>query len=206
MVYFAPLRQSAHRRRPKLFGQKCRVDKLLKRFLQRLRQQKISLRIRGKERTVKVFDAEVLLRGVWPGRAWPARVIVVVVPGLKLKPGYLITTDLTLDPGEAGRVYDGRYQIEVNFDEAKELGLGHYQGRSGQGVRRWPLFLSFAQMMLKFMATGRIPVSLPELNWCWYTKENTVGQVRRRLIELCRPPISRPKTSPVTQQLSLKAA
>jgi hypothetical protein len=43
----------------------------------------------------------------------------------------LITTDLTLDPGEAVRVYDGRYQIEVNFDEAKELGLGHDQGRSG---------------------------------------------------------------------------
>jgi hypothetical protein len=43
---------------------------------------------------------------------------------LKLKPWYLITTDLTLDPREAVRVYDGGYQIEVNFDEAKELGLG----------------------------------------------------------------------------------
>ena len=206
VVYFAPLRQSTRRRRPKLFGQKCRVDKLLKRSPQRLRHQKIRLQIRGKERTVKVFDSEVLLRGVWPGRTWPARVIVVVVPGLKLKPWYLITTDLTLDPGEAVHVYDGRYQIEVNFDEVKELGLGHYQGRSGQGVRRWPLFLSFAQMMLKFIATGRLSVPLPPLNWSWYTQENTVGQVRRRLIELRRPPISRAKTLPATQQLSLKAA
>jgi hypothetical protein len=206
VVYFAPLRQSARRRRPKLFGQKCRVDKLLKRFPQRVRPQKMRLRIRGKERTVQVFDSQVLLRGVWAGRAWPARVIVVVVPGLKLKPWYLITTDLMLDPLEAVRVYDGRYQIEINFDEVKELGLGHYQGRSGQGVRRWPLFLSFAQMLLKFIATGLISVSLPELNWSWYTKENTLGQVRRRLIELCRPPISRAKTIPATQQLSLKAA
>ena len=206
VVYFAPLRQSARRRRPKLFGQKCRVDKLLKRFPQRVRPQKMRLRIRGKERTVQVFDSEVLLRGVWAGRAWPARVIVVVVPGLKLKPWYLITTDLMLDPLEAVRVYDGRYQIEINFDEVKELGLGHYQGRSGQGVRRWPLFLSFAQMLLKFIATGLISVSLPELNWSWYTKENTLGQVRRRLIELCRPRISRPKTIPANQQLSLKAA
>jgi hypothetical protein len=206
VVYFAPLRQSARRRRPKLFGQKCRVDKLLKRFPQRVRPQKMRLRIRGKERTVQVFDSEVLLRGVWAGRAWPARVIVVVVPGLKLKPWYLITTDLMLDPLEAVRVYDGRYQIEINCDEVKELGLGHYQGRSGQGVRRWPLFLSFAQMLLKFIATGLISVSLPELNWSWYTKENTLGQVRRRLIELCRPPISRAKTIPATQQLSLKAA
>ena len=206
VVYFAPLRQSARRRRPKLFGQKCRVDKVLKRFPQRLGPQKMRLRIRGKERTVQVFDSEVLLRGVWAGRAWPARVIVVVVPGLKLKPWYLISTDLMLDPLEAVRVYDGRYQIEINFDEVKELGLGHYQGRSGQGVRRWPLFLSFAQMLLKFIATGLISVSLPELNWSWYTKENTLGQVRRRLIELCRPPISRVKTIPATQQLSLKAA
>lgn len=205
VVYFAPLRQSARRRRPKLFGQKCRVDKLLKRFPQRVRPQKMRLRIRGKERTVQVFDSEVLLRGLWAGRAWPARVIVVVVPGLKLKPWYL-TTDLMLDPLEAVRVYDGRYQIEINFDEVKELGLGHYQGRSGQGVRRWPLFLSFAQMLLKFIATGLISVSLPELNWSWYTKENTLGQVRRRLIELCRPRISRAKTIPANQQLSLKAA
>lgn len=206
VVYFAPLRHSARRRRPKLFGQKCRVDKLLKRFPQRVRPQKMRLRIRGKERTVQVFDSEVLLRGVWAGRAWPARVIVVVVPGLKLKPWYLLTTDLMLDPLEAVRVYDGRYQIEINFDEVKELGLGHYQGRSGQGVRRWPLFLSFAQMLLKFIATGLISVSLPELNWSWYTKENTLGQVRRRLIELCRPRISRAKTIPANQQLSLKAA
>jgi hypothetical protein len=206
VVYFAPLRQSARRRRPKLFGQKCRVDKLLKRFPQRVRPQKMRLRIRGKERTVQVFDSQVVLRGVWAGRAWPARVIVVVVPGLKLKPWYLITTDLMLDPLEAVRVYDGRYPIEINFDEVKELGLGHYPGRSGQGVRRWPLFLSFAQMLLKFIATGLISVSLPELNWSWYTKENTLGQVRRRLIELCPPPISRAKTIPATQQLSLKAA
>jgi hypothetical protein len=26
------------------------------------------------------------------------------------------------------QAYSGRQQIEVNFDEAKELGLGHYPG------------------------------------------------------------------------------
>ena len=87
------------------------------------------------------------------------------------------------------RAYAGRQQIEVNFDEVKELGLGHYMGRSGQGVRRWPLFLCAAQM--KFIATGVIVMSLPRLNWSWYTEEKTVGQVRRRLIEYCRPRISR---------------
>ncbi|MCA1601598.1 MAG: hypothetical protein LC776_08145 [Acidobacteria bacterium] len=58
-------------------------------------------------------------------------------------------------------------------------------------VRRWPLFLCAAQMTLKFMATGIIDVTLPRLNWSWYAKEDRVGQMRRRLIEYCRPRISR---------------
>ncbi len=102
-----------------------------------------------------------------------------------------MTTDLELDVEEAVRAYAGRQQIEVNFDEVKELGLGHYMGRSGQGVRRWPLFLCAAQMLLKFIATGIIEVALPKLHWSWYAKEDTTGQVRRRLIEYCRPRISR---------------
>ncbi len=102
-----------------------------------------------------------------------------------------MTTDLELDVEEAVRAYAGRQQIEVNFDEVKELGLGHYLGRSGQGVRRWPSFLCAAQMVLKFMATGIIEMALPKLHWAWYQQENTVGQRRRRLSESCRPRISR---------------
>jgi hypothetical protein len=75
---------------------------------------------------------------------------------LTIAPWYLLTSDLELDPCEAVNAYDGRYQIEVNFDEVKELGLGHYQGQSAQGVRRWPLFLSAVQTVLKLMATGKL--------------------------------------------------
>jgi hypothetical protein len=81
--------------------------------------------IRGRERRVQGWETAGLLRGVWAGRVLPARVLIVRVPGLKLKPWYLVTTDLELAPVEAVRAYDGRYQIEVNFDEVKELGLGH---------------------------------------------------------------------------------
>ena len=193
VVYFAPRRQPRGRGRKRLYGQKCRVDKLLKRFPERLRQQPMELFVRGKQRRVQVHSAEVQLRGVWPGRVCAARVIIVVVAGLKMKPWYLLTTDLELDAVEAVRAYDGRYQIEVNMDEVKELGLGHYQGRSGQGVRRWPLLLCASQMLLKLIATEVLKVSLPSLNWSWYKRENTVGQARRRLIEYCRPRISRMK-------------
>jgi hypothetical protein len=205
-LYFTPRPRSPRQRRPQVFGPSCRVDQLRTRFPQRLRRQQTVLRVRGRERGVAVCDAEILLRGVWPHRALPARVVLVTVPGLSLAPWYLLCTDLTLNPVEAVRTYAGRCQIEVNFDEVKELGLGHYQGRSGQGVRRWPLFVCVAHVLLKFLATGVLSVPLPALNWSWYPHEQTVGQVRRRLIELCRPRISRDKPCPVSEQEFANAA
>ena len=191
VVYFAPRRQHKGRGRKKTYGAKCRVDRLLTRFPARLRCHQMKLRVQGCERIVQVAEAEVSLRGVQRGQPLPVRVIIVSVPRRKLKPWYLLTTDLELAVEEAVRAYAGRQQIEVNFDEVKELGLGHYMGRSGQGVRRWPLFLCAAQMSLKFMATGIMVVALPKLHWPWYKQEHTVGQMRRRLIEYCRPRISR---------------
>jgi hypothetical protein len=198
VVYFAPRRQPK-RGRKKTYGQKCRVDRLLKRFPDRLRKQRGELHVQGKERKVEIYAAEILLRGVHKGRALKARVIVVVVPELKkLKPWYLVTTDLELDAIAAVEAYAGRAQVEVNFDEAKELGLGHYQGRSGSGVRRWVVLVCLAQALLKLAATGLIKLDLPKLNWSWYKREETVGQLRRRLIEHCRPHISRTLGEPPT--------
>ena len=88
---------------------------------------------------------------------------MVTVECTKLKPWYLLTTDLRLEVEEAVRAYTGQQQIEFSSDEVKELGLGHYMGRSGQGVRRWPLFLCVVHMTLKFIATGIIALSLPRL-------------------------------------------
>lgn len=191
VVYFAPRRQPK-RGRKKTYGQKCRVDQLLRRFPERLRKQCGALRVQGQARKIEVYDAEVLLRGVHQGRALQARVIVVLVPELKkLKPWYLVTTDLELDVLAAVEAYAGRAQVEVNFDEAKELGLGHYQGRSGSGVRRWAVLVCLSQALLKLAATGLLQLDLPKLNWSWYQREETVGQLRRRLIEHCRPRISR---------------
>ena len=205
-VYFAPRRRSPRQRRPRVFGPSCRVDRLLTQFPQHLGQRRTRLRVRGRTRPVSVYAADILVRGVWPHRALPARVVIVAVPGLSLTPWYLLCTDLILDPLQAVHTYAGRYQIEVNFDEVKELGLGHYQGRSGQGVRRWPLFLCIAHLLLKFLATDVLSVPLPALNWSWYPRENTVGQVRRRLREFCRPRISRDELCPVRAQEFANAA
>jgi hypothetical protein len=133
----------------------------------------------------------MLWRGVWYDHPCPVRLIIVVVPGLRLQSWYLLTTDLELTPLEAVQAYGGRQPIEVNFDEVKEWGLGPYQGRSGEGVRRWPLFLCIAHTLLKLLATQALHIELPALNGSWYKRENTTGQVRRRLTAACRPPISR---------------
>ncbi len=82
VVYFAPRRQPKKGRK-KTYGQKCRVDQLLRRFPDRLRKQRGELYVQGKERKVEIYDAEVLLRGVHQGRALRARVIVVIVPDLR---------------------------------------------------------------------------------------------------------------------------
>lgn len=191
VVYFAPRRQPKSGRK-KTYGRKCRVDQLVKSFPERLRKQSGKLRVQGKERKIEIYDAEILLRGVHRGRACRARILVVIVPELKkLKPWYLVTTDLELGVLATVEAYAGRAQVEVNFDEAKELGLGHYQGRSGSGVRRWPVLVCLSQALLKLAATGLIKLDLPKLNWSWYQREETVGQLRRRLIEHCRPRISR---------------
>lgn len=191
VVYFAPRRQSKNGRK-KTYGRKCRVDQLVKSFPDRLRKQSGKLRVQGKERKIEIYDAEILLRGVHCGRACRARILVVIVPELKkLKPWYLVTTDLELGVIATVEAYAGRAQVEVNFDEAKELGLGHYQGRSGSGVRRWPVLVCLSQALLKLAATGLIKLDLPKLNWSWYQREETVGQLRRRLVEHCRPRISR---------------
>jgi len=200
LVYFAPRRQPKKGRR-KIYGAKCRVDRLLRECPDRLRWQDAKLKVQGKQRVVEIADAEILLRGVFRARPYPARVLVVHVPELKkLKPWYLLTTDLELDPVAAVEAYAGRAQIEVNFDEAKELGLGHYQGRSGSGVRRWPGLICITQALLKLVAMELIKLELPRLNWSWYRCEQTVGQIRRRLIEYCRPRISRIKAVELMKQ------
>lgn len=205
VVYFAPRRQPKKGRK-KTYGVQCRVDRLLTQYPERLRKTEGKLWVQGQARAVKIYDAEVLLRGVWAGRACAVRVVIVVVPSLpKLKPWYLLTTELTLTPEKVMTVYAGRQQIEVNFDEVKELGLGHYQGRSGTGVRRWAVLLCLAQALLKLTATGHLKVTLPSLSWSWYPRENTVGQIRRRLIEHCRPRISRALPPPTTAQESAPA-
>ena len=160
------------------------------------------LRVHGRERIVTVWDAPAWLRRGGRGRALPGRVLLILVPGLQLQPWYGLTTALDLAPREAVQASDGRYHIEVHIEEVQEVGLAHYHGRRGHGLRRWPCLLCLGQMILKFLATGVLPVPLPKLPWAWSEREHTGGQVRRRLMEACCARISRVKVDrPIRQKL-----
>ena len=85
-IYFAS-EQTKTRGRTHIYGEKCRVDELRKRFPDRLRKQKMKLRVWDKQHQVEVYSAEILVRGVWRGRAQAARIIIIVVPAWGLSRG-----------------------------------------------------------------------------------------------------------------------
>ncbi len=49
-------------------------------------------------------------------------------------------------------------------------------------MRRWPLPICLAHSLLALLALGALPLDLPELGWPWYPREDSVGQLRRRLL------------------------
>src|SRR5581483_908731 len=67
-IYFAPAQHKTGGRK-RIYGEKCRVDELRQRFPERLRKQALKLRVWGQPHQVAVYSAEILLRGVWRGRA-----------------------------------------------------------------------------------------------------------------------------------------
>ena len=78
--------------------------------------------------------------------------------------------------------YHGRHAIEPAIQQANALGVDRYHGRTARGVRRWPLLICLAHSLLALLARGALALPLPTLGWPWYPREETVGQVRRRLL------------------------
>ena len=56
------------------------------------------------------------------------------------------------------------------------------RGACAAGRCRVPPGRCLAHSLLALVALGALPLDLPELGWPWYPREDTVGQVRRRLL------------------------
>jgi hypothetical protein len=174
-VVYTPAPAPAVRRRgrPRKYGTKYRVDALDRSLLTPL--------------AVTVWvDGRWQPATAWRGGFWriglPEVVTLVIVETAGRAPWYLQATDATLTTEEIVAGYHGRHAIEPAIQQANALGLDRYHGRTARGVRRWPLLICLAHSLLALLALGALSLPLPTLGWAWYRREDTVGQVRRRIL------------------------
>ena len=159
--------------RPRKYGDKYRVDALDR---QLLTATPLTVWVEGR------WQAATAWRGSFWRKGLPEPVDIVIVETARRAPWYLQATDPTLTTAAVVAGYHGRHAIEPAIQQAKALGLDRYHGRTPRGVRRWPLPICLAHSLLALVALGALPLDLPELGWPWYRREDTVGQVRRRLL------------------------
>ena len=174
-VVYTPAAPPAVPRRghPRKYGDKYRVDALDRALLT---PTAVSVWVDGR------WQAATAWRGSFWRKGLPEVVELVIVETARRAPWYLQATDPTLSTEEIVAGYHGRHAIEPAIHEANALGLDRYHGRTARGGRRWPLPICLAHSLLALAALGALPLDLPELGWPWYRREDTVGQVRRRLL------------------------
>ncbi len=169
----APVPASRGRGHPRKYGTKYRVDALDHSLLT---PTPITVWVDGH------WEPATAWRGTFWRKRLPEVVTIVIVETAKRAPWYLQATDATLTTEEIVAGYHGRHAIEPAIQQANELGLDRYHGRTARGVRRWPLLICLAHSLLALLALGALRLPLPTLAWPWYRREDTVGQVRRRLL------------------------
>lgn len=159
--------------RPRKYGTKYRVDALDRSLLTR---SAVSVWVDGH------WEPATAWRGTFWRKGLPQMVTIVIAETATRAPWYLQATDATLATAEIVAGYHGRHAIEPAIQQANALGLDQYHGRTARGVRRWPLLICLAHSLLALLALGALRLPLPTLGWPWYRREDTVGQVRRRLL------------------------
>ncbi len=169
----APPPQTPRRGRPRKYGDKYRVDALAR---QLLTASAVSVWVQGR------WQPATAWRGTFWRKGLPDQVVIIIVETATRAPWYLQATDPTLTTPEIVAGYHGRHAIEPAIQQANALGLNRYHGRTQRGVRRWPLPICLAHSLLALLALGALPLDLPELGWPWYPREDSVGQLRRRLL------------------------
>ncbi len=169
----APVPAIRGRGHPRKYGTKYRVDALDRSLLT---PTPVTVWVDGQ------WEPATAWRGTFWRKQLPEVVTIVIVETAKRAPWYLQATDASLTTEEIVAGYHGRHAIEPAIQQANALGLDQYHGRTARGVRRWPLLICLAHSLLALLALGALRLPLPTLGWPWYRREDTVGQVRRRLL------------------------
>jgi len=132
---------------------------------------------------------EVRLRKIiclWRGLEEP--VSVVIVKGIGKKPVYLLDTESEASAKETLQIYGARHAVEQPYADLKcDGGLGHYLGRTEQGVRRFAMLSVTAHTLLRLIEiVPEMRAALPEVEEPWRKplEHLTTGQIRMAISKL----------------------
>ncbi|MBV9481701.1 MAG: transposase [Acidobacteria bacterium] len=175
-----PSKRRKGRGRPKTYGKKICL------WRRALTDQKFEA-----EQEILVYGRKHAVRlrkmvCVWRGLEEP--VSVVIVKGIGKKPVYLLDTDGEASAVETLHFYGARHAVEQPYEDLKcDGGLGHYLGRTEQGVRR------FAQLCVTSHTLLRLIEIVPEMRgalaevkepWRKRLEHLTMGQLRTAISKL----------------------
>ena len=175
-----PAKRSKSRGRPKKYGAKICL------WRRALLDQKFAA-----EEEVIVYGRKhkVRLRKIvcwWRGLADP--VSVVIIKGIGKRPFYLLDTEKQASAKETLLFYAARHAVEQPYEDLKcDGGLGHYLGRTEQGVRRFALLSVTAHTLLRLVeVVPELRAALPQIEEPWRKKLDhlTTGQIRMAVSQL----------------------
>lgn len=175
-----PAKRPKSRGRPKKYGPKICL------WRRALSEQKFEAE---EEAVVYGRKHQVRLRKLvcrWRGLAEP--VSVVIVKGIGKRPVYLLDTDTAASAKETLLFYAARHAVEQPYEDLKcDGGLGHYLGRSEQGVRRFALLSVTSHTLLRLIeVVPELRAALPQIEEPWRKQLGhlTTGQIRMAVSQL----------------------
>jgi len=175
-----PEKRRKSRGRPKIYGPKICL------WRRALSDQKFEAEeevvVYGRKHTARLRKMICRWRGL------PDPVSVVIVKGIGKRPVYLLDTDKDASAKETLLFYATRHAVEQPYEDLKcDGGLGHYLGRTEQGVRRFAMLSVTSHTLLRLIeVVPELRAALPQVDEPWRKKLEhlTTGQIRMAVSKL----------------------
>jgi hypothetical protein len=175
-----PEKRRKSRGRPKTYGPKiCLWRRAL---LDQKFEAEEEVLVYGRKHQVRL--RKIVCR--WRGLDDP--VSVVIVKGIGKRPVYLLDTDTDASAKQTLLFYAARHAVEQPYEDLKcDAGLGHYIGRTEQGVRRFAMLSVTSHTLLRLIeVVPELRAALPQVDEPWRRKLEhlTTGQIRMAVSQL----------------------
>lgn len=166
--------------RPKIYGARIDLRKRMH-YLDKFEAQ-VEAKVYGGVHKVRLRKIVCL----WYGLKTPISAVIVL--GIGKKPFFLFDTDPAATALETLYFYAARHAVEQGYEDLKcDGGLGHYRGRTEQGVRRFALLAVVAHTLLRMIELiPELRTLLPQIDEPWRKELShlTCGQIRMAIGKL----------------------